>query len=107
MSSVPAQTLARDPFHGEILDADGHLYLRWEDALQVYGPNPPGVANAFLRDYAKTEEFKANRARNRQPEALWDNKGMGALDAYDGLERHNALTSRGVKAKGSRCRPLR
>ncbi|HXC38431.1 MAG TPA: amidohydrolase family protein [Burkholderiales bacterium] len=94
-----APTSTPSPFHGELLDADGHLYLNWDDSKEVYGPNPRGVANAFLRDYVHTEEFKANRAKNRQPESLWAIKGMGALGAYDPIERRDALTAMGVKAQ--------
>jgi predicted TIM-barrel fold metal-dependent hydrolase len=99
MAIQSTQSASIEPFHGQILDADGHLYLRWEDALEIYGPNPPGVANAFLRDYAQTEEFKNNRAHNREPESLWTIKGLGALGAYDGDERRDALTAMGVRAQ--------
>jgi predicted TIM-barrel fold metal-dependent hydrolase len=87
-----------EPFFGEILDADGHTY-----------PNPaifrdgPGVdfggdfGTSFLKRFTASDEFQADRARNRQN--VWDVKGIGALGAYDADERIEAFNMMGVRAQ--------
>lgn len=98
MSAQPNAAPA-EPFHGRILDADGHIYMHPDDVREVFGNEGKGVANKFLREYVHSEEFKANRAGNRTPEGLWSIKGLGALGAYDPLERRDALTAMGVRAQ--------
>ena len=90
---------AQEPFHGRILDADGHMYMTAEDVDAVFGTDIKGITNTFLREYVHSDEYKSNRANVHKPESLWTLKGMGALGAYDAAERSQALTAMGVKAQ--------
>ena len=84
-----------EPFFGEILDADGHTYLS-PDVIQK-GGLPDTFMNSFLTRFTASDQFKADRARNR--ENVWDVKGIGALGAYDPQERVDAFNMMGVKAQ--------
>lgn len=85
------------PHQGKLLDADGHLYLRPETIDEIFGTSFDDPTLAFLRNYVHTEEFSANRSRNR--EALWEVKGMGALGAFDPQERVEALNEMGIESQ--------
>jgi len=84
-------------FRGELLDADGHVYME-PGALAEFAQELGGaLAQDFYKRQAESEEFAASRANNR--EELWSTKGLSALGAYDAQERREALDMMGVKAQ--------
>lgn len=84
-----------EPFFGEILDADGHTYPN--PAVFQGGDLPDDFFHTFLKQFTVSDQFKADRARNR--ENLWDVKGIGALGAFDAQERIDAFNLMGVKGQ--------
>lgn len=98
MSTIePTREATAPPFPGEILDADGHMYLFPEMADKLFDGLPSGSANDFLRQHLRDPGHQADRERNRRD--LWIVKGMGALGAYDPRERLEALDMMGVRAQ--------
>ena len=86
-----------DKFRGDLLDADGHVYME-PDALAEFAREMGGaLAQDFYKRQAESEEFAESRAKNR--EELWSTKGLSALGAYDAIERKEALDMMGVKAQ--------
>jgi len=84
-------------FRGELLDADGHVYME-PGALAEFARELGGaLAQDFYKRQVESEEFAASRANNRAE--LWSTKGLSALGAYDAQERREALDMMGVKAQ--------
>jgi len=52
-----------EPLFGEILDADGHTYL--SPSVIQRGGLPDSFMNSFLTRFTVSDQFKADRARNR------------------------------------------
>ena len=96
MSEV-TKAAAKEPFHGQILDADGHLYLTPEDMEEFTKEigEPPFID--FYRRFYKSPEYQEQRDKRRSH--LWEIKGLPALGAYDYNERIEALDAMGVKAQ--------
>ena len=86
-----------NPFPGETLDSDGHVYIHPEVFREIFPELSFGYNFEFLDGYVKHPEFKERRERNR--EELWETKGLGALGAYDPDERVEALDMMGIKAQ--------
>jgi len=86
-----------DKFHGELLDADGHVYLQPDELVSFAREMGGALAEDFYRRHVQSEEYAENRRFNR--ERLWSTKGLGALGAYDAQERKEALDLMGVKAQ--------
>ncbi|MGE0387140.1 MAG: amidohydrolase family protein [Gammaproteobacteria bacterium] len=97
MQNVQFNQPATEPFHGRILDTDGHMYMLPEVMQEVVGEVGGGPIQDFLTRYCASAEFPAARARNRAE--LWQTKGIGALGAYDAAERVEALDALGMKAQ--------
>jgi len=92
MTAVPAWD-----FHGELLDADGHVYME-PHALSEFAREMGGaLAEDFYKRHVESDEYAESRAKNR--EQLWGTKGLSALGAYDPAERREALDMMGVKAQ--------
>jgi predicted TIM-barrel fold metal-dependent hydrolase len=85
------------PFHGQILDGDGHMYMAPEVANEVFAGLPESFVTTYLRKFQESPQFSADRARNRRE--FWHVKGLGALGAVDAAERLEALNHMGVKAQ--------
>jgi predicted TIM-barrel fold metal-dependent hydrolase len=94
---APAQRTAANPFAGETLDSDGHVYIRPELVKEILPELAFGYNFEFLAGYMDHPEYKERRAKNR--EELWETKGIGALGAYDPDERVQALDMMGIKAQ--------
>ncbi len=88
---------AADPFAGQILDGDGHMYMHVDVLREVAGALDGGFMVKFIDEHTKSEAFADNRTRNRAE--LWNVKGIGALGAYDSAERIDALDAMGVKSQ--------
>ena len=88
---------APNPFPGETLDSDGHVYIHPDVFREVFPELAFGYNFEFLDGYVKHPEFAERRARNRTE--LWETKGLGALGAYDPDERVEALDRAGIKAQ--------
>ena len=95
-SLLPEATLAR-PFIGNILDADGHMYMDPPTLREIAGPLDGGHMVDFLEDYTAGAGFQKDRDSNRAD--LWSVKGMGALGAYDAGERVEALDAMGLRSQ--------
>ncbi len=93
----PAGTTVADPFVGEILDGDGHMYMFPDVAAEIFGTLEKGFVTSYLEKFAGSDQFKIDRERNRRE--LWNVKGLGALGAYDAQERTECLDLMGVKAQ--------
>lgn len=83
------------PFFGEILDADGHMYMPPEVLEDITKEVGAGPSLAFYKQHWASEEFKRDRAANR--DQLWSIKGLPALGAYDAAERLEAMNLMGVR----------
>ena len=88
---------APNPYPGETLDSDGHLYVHPDLYRQILPELAFGVNFEFLAGYVNHPEFHERRAKNRDD--LWGTKGLGALGAYDPDERVEALDMVGIKAQ--------
>jgi len=86
-----------EKFYGELLDADGHVYME-PDALRDFAREIGGaLGQDFYKRQVETQEFAEATARNRSE--LWSTKGLCALGAYDPADRKEALERMGVKAQ--------
>jgi predicted TIM-barrel fold metal-dependent hydrolase len=96
MSEV-TKAAAQNPFHGQMLDADGHLYLTPEDMLEFTREigEPPFID--FYSRFYQSDEYRAQRDKRRSH--LWEIKGLPALGAYDFAERLEALDAMGIRAQ--------
>ncbi|MGE0384112.1 MAG: amidohydrolase family protein [Gammaproteobacteria bacterium] len=94
---APIQKTTPNPFPGESLDSDGHMYIRPEEFRRILPELAYGFTQEFLDGYMNHPEFKERREKNR--EELWETKGIGALGAYDPAERVEALDMMGIKAQ--------
>ncbi|MGE0386534.1 MAG: amidohydrolase family protein [Gammaproteobacteria bacterium] len=102
MSAQPAEASApigTDPYHGRLLDSDGHIYIHPDTADALFGEHNHGAPLEFLRGYVHSDEYKTNRAQNQDINRVWDIKGMGALGGFDPLERRTALDAMGVRSQ--------
>jgi predicted TIM-barrel fold metal-dependent hydrolase len=86
-----------NPFPGETLDSDGHVYIHPEVFRQIFPELSFGYNFEFLDGYVKHPEFEERRESNRRK--LWETKGLGALGAYDPDERVEALDMMGIRAQ--------
>jgi len=93
----PAQKTVANPFPGETLDTDGHVYLTPEMMREFIPEVANGSIYEFLDGYVGGADYAASRKKNR--EELWETKGIGALGAFDPDERVDALDMMGVKAQ--------
>jgi len=89
----------RSQFHGQVVDADGHLYIQPDVAAQILRDFKIGPELQYYTDYVKSEEYRKYRAENRTDEGLWCIKGMGALGAFDPVERGEAIERMGIHAQ--------
>jgi hypothetical protein len=96
-STAPAREARPNPFPGETLDSDGHVYIHPDVFREIFPELAFGYNFEFLDGYVKHPEFKERRERNRTE--LWETKGLGALGAYDADERVEALDRMGIKAQ--------
>jgi len=96
-TTAPAHQTAPNPFPGNTLDCDGHVYIHPDVFREIFPELSFGYNFEFLDGYVKHPEFKERRESNR--EQLWETKGLGALGAYDPDERVEALDRMGIKAQ--------
>jgi predicted TIM-barrel fold metal-dependent hydrolase len=94
---APIQKTGPNPFPGEALDSDGHMYIRPEEYERILPELAYGATHDFLKGYMGHEEFRDRREKNRAE--LWETKGIGALGAFDPAERVEALDMMGIKAQ--------
>ena len=94
---TPIKKATPNPFPGEALDSDGHMYIRPLEYEKILPELSYGATHDFLKTYMEHEEFKGRRERNRAE--LWETKGIGALGAFDPAERVEALDMMGIKAQ--------
>jgi predicted TIM-barrel fold metal-dependent hydrolase len=94
---APIQATTPNPFPGEALDSDGHMYIRPDDYEKILPELSFGVTHEFLKGYMNHQEFKERREKNRAE--LWETKGIGALGAFDPAERVEAMDMMGIKAQ--------
>ena len=73
------------PYFGEILDADGHMYMTPDVLKDITKEVGAGPNLWFYEEQFAGEEYKRDRERNR--DQLWSIKGLPALGAYDPAER--------------------
>jgi predicted TIM-barrel fold metal-dependent hydrolase len=85
------------PFIGQILDADGHMYMNVETLREVAGDLSGGHMLDYIGQYVAGPKFAADRNKNRSE--LWNVKGIAALGAYDPVERIEALDAMGMRAQ--------
>lgn len=95
--SAPAPQPAPNPFPGETLDSDGHVYIHPDVFREMFPELCTGYNFDFLDGYVRHDEFAERRQRNRAE--LWQTKGIGALGAYDADERLEALDRMGIKTQ--------
>lgn len=95
--ATTAHTTAPNPYPGETLDSDGHVYIHPEVFRELFPELAFGAAFDFLDGYVKHPEFAERRARNR--DELWQTKGLGALGAFDPDERVEALDRMGIRSQ--------
>lgn len=86
-----------DPFWGQMLDCDGHLYMEPDALLDLVGQVGAGFIYNFLKSYAGSPEDLKNRARNR--EEVFAIKGISALGACDPEGRLEAMERMGIRAQ--------
>ncbi|MGE0388368.1 MAG: amidohydrolase family protein [Gammaproteobacteria bacterium] len=96
-ANMPAQKTVHNPFPGETLDSDGHVYLTPEMMRDFIPEVAHGSIYEFLDGYMDGDEYRERRGRNRAE--LWETKGIGALGAYDPQERLEALDMMGIRAQ--------
>jgi predicted TIM-barrel fold metal-dependent hydrolase len=84
-----------EPFFGEILDADGHLYMPPDLLVEITKEVGAGPNIDFYRHHWASDEYKRDRAVNR--DQLWSIKGLPALGSFDAAERVEAMDMMGVK----------
>src|SRR5262249_52192073 len=96
-STAPPHDAAPNPFPGETLDSDAHVYIHPDVFREIFPELSFGASFEFLDGYVKHPEFEERRERNRAQ--LWQTKGLGALGAYDPEERVEALERMGIKAQ--------
>jgi len=86
-----------EKFHGELLDADGHVYMEPDDLADFAREIGVALGQDFYKRQVETQEFSEAKAKNR--DELWSTKGLAALGAYDPADRKEALELMGVKAQ--------
>jgi predicted TIM-barrel fold metal-dependent hydrolase len=90
-------TAVAEKFHGELLDADGHVYMEPDDLRDFAREIGGALGQDFYKRQVETPEFADAIATNRSE--LWSTKGLCALGAYDPADRKEALELMGVKAQ--------
>ena len=89
--------IAPEPFHGQILDSDGHMYMPPDVLEEITRESGAGPNMEFYKQQVKGEQYRKDREINR--DQLWSVKGLGALGAYDADERIEAMDMMGIKAQ--------
>lgn len=89
--------LAAEPFHGKILDSDGHMYMPPDVLEEITRESGAGPNMDFYKQQVTTDQYRKDRETNR--DQLWSIKGLGALGAYDADERIEAMDLMGIKAQ--------
>lgn len=84
-----------EPFFGEILDADGHMYIEPEELARITGALGHNRLLDFLEKYMGSPEFPVDVARNRAE--IFDVKGISALGASRPEDRPEALDLMGLR----------
>lgn len=99
IADASTEHMSSNPYKGEILDTDGHVYLEPGPLGELLDglPDPGGFIMRFLNKYSGSDEDKEARAHNR--EKLWDTKGISALGALDAKDRLEALDLMGIKSQ--------
>jgi predicted TIM-barrel fold metal-dependent hydrolase len=88
-----------EPFAGQILDVDGHMYMEPQvlremlDGLEHGG----GFVLDFLERFTGSEQDRKFRAKNR--DNVLAIKGISALGSYDPIERVEAFDRVGIRAQ--------
>lgn len=93
------ETSRNDPFFGQMLDVDGHVYLPVDFFAELSDELGEGDSPnlAFYRRYIQSDEYKEGLERNRTD--VFGVKGMAALGATDTAGRVEALDLMGVKTQ--------
>ncbi len=86
-----------EPFLGQILDGDGHMYMEPDTLREIAGPLDGGHMVDFLEDYVTGASYTSDLQRKRSE--VWNVKGIGALGAVDAFERLEALDSMGMRSQ--------
>jgi predicted TIM-barrel fold metal-dependent hydrolase len=85
------------PFLGQILDTDGHMYMDVPTLKEIAGKLDPGHMATFLSDYIGSEKYEQDVARNQRE--IWAVKGMSAYGASDAHDRLKALDLMGLHSQ--------
>lgn len=91
---IPA---ALQPYFGQFLDCDAHLYQQPEVMAEILGPVGGGYVLELVRRYAASEEHR--QASLRAEDEVWRVKGLSALGATDPQQRLRAMAKMGIRSQ--------
>ena len=97
MTELSPIAVPKDPFHGRMLDTDGHMYMMPELLHEVTAEVGAGFVGEFLDRFTGSEEDRKMRARARDD--VWGVKGISAYGSYDFDDRMQALDLMGIRAQ--------
>jgi len=86
---------AADPFVGQILDGDGHMYMHVDMLREVAGELDGGF---MVSSSTSIPGARPSRQSRPQPRRAVECEGYRCLGAYDAAERIDALDAMGVRA---------